>query len=250
MIHYHGTPLGGTRQDVARFVNNRHFCVPFTNPDDLPVIAEHGASWFADNGAFSVWKQGGELDRPAYYEWLREWSMHPGFDFAIIPDVIEGTEHENDLLLQEWDKRMYHPRYVPGVPVWHLHESLERLHRLCTGRWRRVALGSSGKWSTPGEESWWLRMEEAMHVATDKEGRPLCKLHGLRMLSPMIFTQLPLASADSTNVAQNCNILPRFGMYKPPTRAQRCEVIASRIENQQSACRWIPRSDRQKLLFQ
>lgn len=250
MIHYHGTPIGGTRQDVARFVAGRHFCVPFPSPEDLPIIAEAASSWFADNGAFTIWNRGGgEVDRPAYYEWLREWALHPGFDFAIIPDVIDGTEHDNDLLVAEWDKRMYHPRYVQGVPVWHFHESLERLHRLCTGRHRRVALGSSGQWSSPGSETWWRRMREVMHVCTDQHGRPLCKLHGLRMLSVDIVSRIPLASADSTNVAQNCGLVPRFGSYAPPTRSQRCEVIAARIEAQNSPCRWIPASETQLALL-
>lgn len=249
MIHYHGTPIGGTRQDVARFVAGRHFCVPFPRPEDLPIIADVGASWFADNGAFTIWKQGGELDRPAYYEWLREWARHPGFDFAIIPDVIDGTEHDNDLLIKEWDKRMFHPCYVPGVPVWHLHESLGRLHQLCTSRWKRIALGSSGEWSTPGSERWWRRMREVMHVCTDQQGRPLTKLHGLRMLAPEIVERIPFASADSTNVAQNCSLNSRFGTYKPPTRAQRCEVIASRIESVQSPARWIPANETQLALI-
>jgi hypothetical protein len=29
MIHYHGTPIGGTRQDVARFLVGRHALIPF-----------------------------------------------------------------------------------------------------------------------------------------------------------------------------------------------------------------------------
>src|SRR5262249_34967738 len=34
--------------------------------------------------------------------WIEAWRNHPGFDFAIIPDVIEGSEEENDDLLAEW----------------------------------------------------------------------------------------------------------------------------------------------------
>ena len=43
------------------------------------------------------------------------------------------------------------------MPVWHLHESLERLQRLARC-WRTVALGSSGQWSSPGTGVWWKRM--------------------------------------------------------------------------------------------
>ena len=60
------------------------------------------------------------------------------------------------------------------------------------------------------------------------------------MLDPAIFTKLPLASADSTNAAVNSGSLDRFGMYLPPTAAQRAAVIAERIESHNSAPVWTP----------
>lgn len=40
MIHYHGTPIGGSRQDVARFLLGRHALVPFLRQDDMGAVAE------------------------------------------------------------------------------------------------------------------------------------------------------------------------------------------------------------------
>jgi hypothetical protein len=77
-------------------------------------------------------------------------------------------------------------------------------------------------------------MNAAMGAVCDK-GRPRCKLHGLRMLDPAIFSQLPLSSADSTNASVNSGSLSRFGSYLPPTAAQRAAVIAARIESVNSA---------------
>lgn len=235
MIHYHGTPIGGARQDVARFLVGRHALVPYPRQDDIGPVAEFAQSFCFDNGAFSVWKRGETLDVEGYTRWAAEWARHPGFDWALIPDVIEGSEADNDALLRDWPQRL---RDV-GVPVWHMHESLGRLEALC-GTWRTVALGSSGRWATPGTASWWQRMAEAMRVACDDQGRPLARLHGLRMLDPAIFTRLPLASADSTNAAVNCGSLDRFGIYLPPTAAQRAAVIAERIEQHSSAPAWAP----------
>ena len=82
-------------------------------------------------------------------------------------------------------------------------------------------------------------MSEAMNAICDGHGRPAARLHGLRMLDPAIFTKLPLASADSTNAAVNSGSLDRFGMYLPPTAAQRSAVIAERIESHNSAPRWV-----------
>jgi hypothetical protein len=91
MIHYHGTPIGGPRKDAARFLAGRHALVPFSYPDDIGIVAEVCQSFCLDNGAFTVWKQGGKLDVDGYIRWVAEWHRHPGFDFALIPDVIDGT---------------------------------------------------------------------------------------------------------------------------------------------------------------
>lgn len=232
MLHYHGTPIGGSRQDVARFLMGRHALVPFPRQDDVGIVAEACQSFVFDNGAFSVWKRGEVLDVEGYARWCEEWHRHPGFEWALIPDVIDGDEADNDALLCDW------PAHLPGVPVWHLHEGIGRLERLCRA-YRTVALGSSGEWSSPGTAAWWGRMSEAMN-AVCPDGRPLAKLHGLRMLDPAIFSKLPLASADSTNAAVNSGSLDRFGMYLPPSAAQRAAVIAERIEAHNSAPAWVP----------
>lgn len=233
MIHYHGTPIGGARQDAARLLVGRHALVPFPRQDDMGIVAEACQSFVFDNGAFTVWKQGGTLDVDGYTRWADDWHRHPGFDWALIPDVIDGDEDANDRLLEQW------PSHLPGVPVWHLHESVERLARLAS-QWRTVALGSSGQWATPGTAAWWKRMSEAMAAICDDKGRPLCRLHGLRMLDPAVFSRLPLASADSTNAAVNGGSVSRFGMYVPPTAGQRAQVIADRIEQHNSAHLWAP----------
>jgi hypothetical protein len=231
LIHYHGSPLGGKRQDVIRFFTARHALIPFPNPEDLPAVAAVCQSFIFDNGAFGAWKRGEPMDVPAYLEWVAKWCRHPGFDWALIPDVIDGTEADNDRLIADW------PKDMEGVPVYHYHESLERLESLAA-TFRLVALGSSGQWPTPGTESWWERTGAAMRAICDRDGRPRCKLHGLRMLSPTIFRLLPLHSADSTNAAQNSGLAGRFGMYTPPTSSQRAAVIAERIEHAPCAAVW------------
>lgn len=235
MIHYHGTPIGGSRQDVARFLVGRHALVPYPRQDDMGAVAEFCQSFCFDNGAFSVWKRGEVLDVDGYTRWTEQWHRHPSFDWALIPDVIDGSEADNDALLRDWPEQLR----AKGVPVWHMHESLERLRRLCA-EWATVALGSSGQWATPGTSGWWARMAEAMTSICDESGRPASRLHGLRMLDPAIFSRLPLASADSTNAAVNSGSLDRFGIYLPPTAAQRAAVIAERIEQHNSAGAWEP----------
>lgn len=236
MIHYHGTPIGGSRQDAARFLIGRHALVSFYRPDDIPAVLECCQSFVLDNGAFSHWKAGkGNIDFDAYAEWVHQYHQHPGFDWCLIPDTIDGTEDENAELIQKWVGRNYKAK---GVPVWHLHESLEHLNWL-VNKFEWVALGSSGQWAKPGTVAWWNRISEVMEICCDEFGRPKCKLHGLRMLDPNIFSRMPLSSADSTNAAVNCGSISRFGSYVPPTSSQRAAVIAERIESVNSSPVWM-----------
>ncbi len=244
MIHYHGTPVGGDKQGAARFLAGRHALVPFSYPADLGVALEVCQSVCLDNGAFTLWKKGGDVDVAEYHAWVHSVAGHPALDWCLIPDKIDGTEQDNVDLVTLW-LRM--GSKVESVPVWHMHESLDWLDWLVT-KFRTVALGSSGQWATPGTAGWWQRMTEAMNVACDKRGAPRARLHGLRMLDPEIFTRLPLASADSTNAAVNCGSLSRFGSYLPPTAAQRAEVIASRIEAHNSAPCWVCPGEQTRLI--
>lgn len=242
MIHYHGGPVTPVDAAVSLWTR-RHALVSFAWPSQLPLAAEVSQSFVLDNGAFSLWqKGGGVVDVVAYAEWVSAYERHPAFDFAIIPDQIDGDEAANDRLIARW----FNQRVDRGVPVWHMHEDLDRLRYLITCVQSRVfpclALGSSGAYAKVGDAAWWGRMQEVMEVACDDVGRPLCRLHGLRMLSPTIFSHVPLASADSCNVARNIGLDQRWrGAYAPVTPKQRALVLAERIEHHVAAVRWSRR---------
>jgi hypothetical protein len=245
LIHYHGTPLGGTRLSAFAFMKRRHFLVPFARPEDIGAVAEYSVGFCLDNSAFSAWKKDTKIDWRKYVDWCFEWYRHPRFRFALIPDVIDGDEAANDELLTKWYR--WTKCKITGVPVWHLHESLDRLERLMHAH-ERIALGSSGEFQTPNTERWHLRMAEAMQTLCDADGRPKVKIHGLRMLSPDIVRRYPFESADSTNVAQNKELIARFGMYKPPSTEQRAASIADRIESINSPATWHPINKQQTFL--
>lgn len=233
MIQYHGTPIGGKASDAAQFLCGRHALVSFAYPEQLHVVRECSSSFVVDNGAFTEWRNGKKIDVCRYIEFVAECQKSPRFDWAIMSDVIDGTEQENDDLIDNW------PKHLVGVPVWHLHESLERAERLSRS-FRTVCIGSSGQWTRPGTREWWQRMNEACDAFCDS-GIPRCKLHGLRMLDPAIFSHLPLASADSTNCAQNG---ARNGsvLDEKFTRLQGTILTAWRIERHNSSEKWIKRN--------
>lgn len=233
MIHYHGLPITPATAAVEA-VGGGHAFVSFRHRDQLGIALQYAQSFALDNGAFSAWIAGSPVrDWQPFYDWVADVKRHPGFDWAVIPDVIDGDEDANDALLAEWP---HGP--VAGVPVWHMHESIARL-KMLAHKYHRVCLGSSGAYRQVGAPLWWDRMHEAMAAICDDHGLPICKLHGLRMLNPKVFSQLPLASADSTNIGQNIGIDQKWkGTYNPPTKEARAKVMRLRIESVNSAASW------------
>lgn len=208
-MHYHGTPI--TPRSVLYELAGRNFCVSFAEPRDVDVCHRIGQSVMLDNGAFSFWKLGRpfDCDWSVYMDWAEKW-LDYRTTWAVIPDVIDGTEEENDRLLVAWFVR----RMPPGAPVWHLHESLERLRRLCAG-YERVCFGSSGQFAVVGSVSWRRRVGEAFDAISDPSGRAPW-VHMLRGMS-LAGSEFPFASVDSTDIARNHN-RPQNGARKMADR--------------------------------
>ena len=243
MIPYHGGPITPATVAVAAWTG-RHAMVSFANPEQIDIALEVCQSVALDNGAFPAWMAGVAItDWAPFYAWVAPLLKHPAVDWALIPDVIDGNEADNDALVREWPFSA-----ALGVPVWHMHESIGRLKRLASD-WPRIGLGSSGEFATVGDAKWWRRMNEALDAICDRDGRPACKLHGLRMLDPDVFSRLPFASADSTNVARNVGIDSAWrGTYTPHGKPWRAQVMCGRIEAHQSAAVWVRHMQQANLL--
>lgn len=234
MIHYHGLPITPALA-AAEVMQAKHAFVSFAHKDQLEIALDLCQSFALDNGAFSAWKSGKPVnDWSKYYDWVEDLKNSPAFDFAVIPDVIDGDEIQNDSLLAEWP----HEKHL-SAPVWHMHESIERFYDLCH-QWPIVCIGSSGAYATVGNSLWWSRIGQALNEVVNENGQPPCKLHGLRMLDPEVFKRLPLSSADSTNIGRNIGIDKNWrGTYLPPDKAWRAKVMASRIESVNGASNWL-----------
>jgi hypothetical protein len=220
MICYHGGPITPEPAALATW-RNAHAMISFANKDQDALAFGCAESVALDNGAWTTFAAGqGAIDVEAYAEWVNRWYCHPAFDWCLIPDKIDGTEEENDSYIEEWP-------FPPSisVPIWHLHESLAKLEWL-TEAWPRIAFGSSGEWIDIGTTRWWGRISEAMEVAADKDGHPKVKLHGLRQMGPEVFSIIPYASVDSTNVARNIGIDKAWtGSYIPRRRETRAMFL-------------------------
>ncbi len=244
MIHYHGLPI---TPDIAcaEAIRGGHAFVSFARPEQFWLAVDLCQSFGLDCGAFTAWRSGKPVtDWSAYYRWVEDAMRAPNFDFAVIPDVIDGDEAANDALVQQWP--FSHDRHF-GAPVWHLHESLERLSSLA-GQWPRVCLGSSGAYAEIGTDRWWARMAEAFDIICTDAGAPTTKIHGLRMLAPIVVESFPFASADSTNIGQNIGLDTRWaGTYSPANKATRARVLRERIESYNAPSKWARAAMRRPL---
>lgn len=235
MIPYFGLPITPATAAVAA-LSGGHGFICYAHPEQLVIVLEVCQSFAADNGAYPAWRSGKPItDWSGFYAWIQEIHRYPQFDFAVIPDVIDGDEAANDALIEEWP---WKDKPWIGAPVWHMHESLERLERLAL-TFPRICIGSSGEYAEIGTQKWFIRMAEVWDVICDKSGRPICKVHGLRMLDPEIVTLFPFASGDSTNIARNIGIDKKWhGPYTPPTKEARAQIMRQRIEVHQSPTLW------------
>lgn len=193
-IHYHGTPI--SPRAVLDTLAGRHFCVSFAKSQDIEICHRIGRGVMIDNGAFSVWRRGIAVDWSSYYRWLERWLVYPT-TWAVIPDVIDGDESQNDALIEAW------PHGTRGAPVWHMHESIGRLLRLAE-EWPLVCIGSSGDYRTLGTARWHGRMTTAMNALCEDGCAPPAELHMMRGMA-MAGSHYPFARVDSTDVGRNHN---------------------------------------------
>ena len=192
-LHYHGTPI--TPVAALYELAGRLFCVSFAQPQDVSRAHACGQGVMLDNGAFSAWRSGKATDWPGFYAWCDRWLDFPT-TWAVIPDVIVGDEEDQNKLVREW------PHGRRGAPVWHMHESLDRLAHL-TLEFERVCIGSSGDFATVLSPSWCSRMDDAWaRIVRHRSRTP--QVHMLRGMQ-CSGLRWPFYSVDSTDVARNHN---------------------------------------------
>jgi hypothetical protein len=216
LIHYHGTPI--TPRHKLLEMQGRHFCVSFARPDDLNIVLKIGQSLMLDNGAFTAFTKGKSLNTDKYIAWCEEYLATP--HWAVIPDVIGGSEGQQRANLKAWP----FPNYL-SAPVWHLNLSIDYLLELADN-YERICLGSAGEFWQLGTRKWEQRMDQAFEALSKRRHLPW--IHGMRMLA-QADKRWPLASADSSNIARHHNEL----RLSP-------EVMAQRIDAVQTPRRFIP----------
>ena len=227
-----GTPV--TPKSLFPSLAGSSFCVSHAHPRDLDRAIEFVGDdeiLVLDNGAFTHWKQGkGAIDRFKFWDWANAAQARSPQAIAVIPDVIEGDEHDN-LLELSWAIRD-EGRALADFPertmaIWHMNESLDQLRTLCRIM-NFVGFGSCAEFDVQTQRAEYMkRIREASDVVDEIElefdRRPW--IHLMRGLG--VFSELTrFESADSTNIAVNsCR-------YKAEHGDDRAAFMRRRIQTQ------------------
>jgi len=198
VIKYHGTPIS-PKEVFEKKMKGYNVLISYVDSRDLTRAKKICNKIILDNGAFSVWKRGISVNWEDYYKWA--FTHYDRIEKFIIPDVIGGTEEDNDNLLNEFLNN--HKNYKDkAMPVWHTNESLDRLDRL-SSMFDYIAFGSAEEHGKVGSKDWTKKMIDVMNHICDKDGNPSFKIHMLRCLNRRVFTKYPFYSGDSVTVGVN-----------------------------------------------
>lgn len=230
-VHYHGNPIWGGDEVIKAAYQGGGCLVSFHRIDQIWKVASlPNTKLVIDNGAFAVWK-GSKLRGRVFTTWEDHWVKYYDFvgnwysriEWFIIPDVIGGTESENDLRISQVPEWLL-PK---AVPVWHTDESIERFVRLCE-TFPRVAIGCCGLERSIRSPAWRKRLTEAFDAIYVERNLPV-KIHGLRMLDGRALSQFPFDSADSTSVSTNCSKTKLF-LPEITDKMHRAAILRGAIE--------------------
>lgn len=222
--------MWGGKECFEALYTNRCALVSFARPEQLKKIIPIAKSVILDNGAYSTYRKSMKTsvvvdwDKwwTAYYCWILKW--YSRIDWFIIPDVIMGTENENDELINKVPLQFRDK----SVPVWHSMESIDRLIKLCND-WPRVAIGLCGEHDRATSKKAKARMEEVFS-AIYIENNIDVKIHGLRILDGRVLGKFPFDSGDSTFVALNVP-KTKLQMVHEQRKLNRTVIYRSKIEN-------------------
>lgn len=205
-----GTPINPMH--LLEEIESGSFCVSYFNRQKLgrqldQVIDRVGADeiLLVDNGAFSAWRAGVEMDSDywdGFLDWAADIAARSPQAVIVIPDVIDGNAADNDNLMHEFMSNGGKISSDRMMPVWHMHESLDRLQSLLNV-FQYIAVGSSGEFAKVATPEWTARIEEAMAVvdAHEASGEYRPWIHMMRAQSQA--AKFGFDSSDSTNVAMN-----------------------------------------------
>lgn len=147
-----------------------------------PVI-----DYFLDSGAYSSFSQGKPIDIDAYAEFVKKYKNE--IDVYANLDAI-GDPQQTQRNQEYLESLGLHP-----LPVYHYGEPLKILEKLLD-KYSYIALGGMVPIATNPLQMW---LDYIWEFLSDKDGKPLVKVHGFGMTIRRLITRYAWFSIDSTS---------------------------------------------------
>lgn len=144
---------------------------------------------FLDSGAFSGWSQGKLINILDYINFIKENKndIKKYSNLDVIGDAAATWKNQKIM-----EKHGLNP-----IPVFHYGSPIKYLEKMLKRNYEYISLGGMVPISTKNLIPWlddlWL------NYLTDKDGMPICKVHGFGLTSFVLMGRYPWYSVDSTS---------------------------------------------------
>jgi len=148
-----------------------------------------------DSGAFSISTVGGEIPIIEYADWLSGIKDKVSYiNLDVIPKDIADLERTADM---GWENLKYlESRGLKPIPVYRLSEPKKWLERIMDN-YEYFCLSKTSV-AQAGKKNILLSLDQCWKKLTDRQGKPLRKVHGLALTSIPLMSRYPWFSVDSS----------------------------------------------------
>lgn len=215
------------RAGVKYFLESYHY---INRPAFVERIRTDRVKVFLDSGAFSAFTKGVEVDLPAYCDYIKEnMDIIEVIDGALCASVLDGI---GDPYKTYVNQKAMEKLGVKPLPCFHYGEPEEYLDYYVQN-YSYITLGGMVPISTPQLRLWLDRIWER-HL-TDKNGKPLLKVHGFGLTVVDLMKRYPWYSVDSSSwvqIAANGNIMiPNKGTLAVSSSSPNRKVAGQHLDN-------------------
>lgn len=172
-----------------------------------------------DSGAFSAWKKGLEINLDEYIAYIKrnEKYLHTYVNLDVIPGAPgrRSTQEEVEAAAKASYRNLkkMHKAGLRPMPVFHMGESFDWLHRLLDDGEDYIGIGGMGNATNTSQIQF---LDRVFTILTNSQGWPEVKTHGLGVAGFPMLKRYPWTTCDATSWVLTAAM---GSIYVPITRA-------------------------------
>lgn len=212
---------------------------------------EHKVRLMLDSGAFSAHTKGEDIDLNEYMQYIKKHAalIDTYFNLDVIPGqkgVTVKTEGrkvsgearplkmiEEAAALSYKNLKIMKKAGLTPIPVFHQQEDFKWLHLMIKDGDPYIALSTYKELDSTDHEKW---LDECFTFLTDKQGKPIRKVHGLGVASFDMLKRYPWESCDATSwaltAAYGAIYVPVYKDGKPDFSMPPVKLTVSEVERE------------------